>query len=341
MGTVHDLINRFGYDTVRHAASKDGPDGEVIEFDHHQALAAIDTSSLTVTPETVDAAQTMLARERDRIGVTYSGFAFTSLPHKKLQLGERWMKQHGGVELLIEPGELPSPKGGYETYGVPYGAKARLILIYLMGEAITNNTQEVELGRSMYAWLGRMGLSIGGQTYKSVRDQALRLSACRLTFTWRDGKKVAFQKDSIIKSGFFIGDSDTDTRQAAFWEDRVVLGDTFYNELKSRYIKLSETALAQMTDNSLSIDLYVWLAFRLPHLERAEKLSWQALQSQFGQGYGRLRDFRRRFIDALSLTLAVYEDATVDVHEQGLTLHPSRAPLERRRVPYGRLRQGG
>jgi hypothetical protein len=187
----------------------------------------------------------------------------------------------------------------------------------------------------MYAWLGRMGLSIGGQTYKSVRDQALRLSACRLTFTWRDGKKVAFQKDSIIKSGFFIADQGGDSRQAAFWDDAVVLGDTFFDELKSHYIKLSEEALSQLSDNSLSIDLYVWLAFRLPYLTRAEKITWSALSDQFGQGYARLRDFRRRFNDALSLALAVYEDANVDVHEQGLTLHPSRAPLERRTVRSG------
>jgi hypothetical protein len=338
MATVHDLIERFGYDTVRKATTlKHGPTGEVIEFEHHKAAAVIDNGSLPITPETVDAAYNMLTQERDRMGVTYSGFAFTSLPHKRLKTDQPWDRKHSGVELRIHPGELPSPKGGYQLYGVPYGAKARLILIYLMGEAIGNNTQTVTLGKSMYEWLGKMGLSIGGQTYKSVRDQALRLSACSLTFTWRDGKRVAFQKDQLIKGGFFAGEGAADDRQARLWDDAVTLGDTFFAELKNHYIKLSEHALAQMTDNSLSIDLYVWLAFRLPHISRAERISWPALAEQFGQNYGRLRDFRRRFIDALSLTLAVYQDANIDVHEQGLTLHPSRAPLEHRKVPAGRI----
>ena len=34
----------------------------------------------------------------------------------------------------------------------------------------------------MKVWLGSMGLSIGGKTYKQVAEQARRISGCTLTF---------------------------------------------------------------------------------------------------------------------------------------------------------------
>jgi hypothetical protein len=34
----------------------------------------------------------------------------------------------------------------------------------------------------MRVWLGTMGLSIGGTTYKMVTEQAKRISGCRLQF---------------------------------------------------------------------------------------------------------------------------------------------------------------
>ena len=64
------------------------------------------------------------------------------------------------------------------------GAKARLILLYLQTMALRNNSPEVELGRSMNDWLDRMGISTGGSTYKEVRNQAERLSRCKLTFDY-------------------------------------------------------------------------------------------------------------------------------------------------------------
>ena len=56
------------------------------------------------------------------------------------------------------------------------------ILLFLQSEAIRTNSREIELGRSMRVWLGSMGLSIGGTTYKLVTEQAKRISRCSLTF---------------------------------------------------------------------------------------------------------------------------------------------------------------
>ena len=53
--------------------------------------------------------------------------------------------------------------------------------------AVRTDSPEVELGRSMKSWMGRMSLSTGVRTYQLVAEQARRISGCRLTlFTDRE-----------------------------------------------------------------------------------------------------------------------------------------------------------
>jgi hypothetical protein len=65
---------------------------------------------------------------------------------------------------------------------VPYSSIGRLILLYLQTEVIRTGDLEVELGKSMHAWLSRMGIPAGGKNYKLVAKQAGRIPACRLPF---------------------------------------------------------------------------------------------------------------------------------------------------------------
>ncbi len=299
MGAVHDLIVRQGRDQAR----------------------------LTMDPALVDAAAAVLGVEEDRVGVTYTGFALTSLPHKRLPDAQPWEKRQQSVSLLIEPGSLPNASGGYTRYGVPYGSKARMILIYLQSEAIKSGSRKIALGPSMRQWMFRMGLSIGGKTYEQIRDQAARISACLLTFVWNNGKSVAFEKDVIVRGGFFIPSGNDDQQSLLQEEEFVILSETYFSELQKHAVPLSEQALAQINNNSLSIDLYVWLAYRLHAVKDQQHITWSALHDQFGSGYARLRDFRKRFLPALELALAVYPDAKVDVEDSGLVLYASRPPI--------------
>ena len=42
-----------------------------------------------------------------------------------------------------------------------------MILLYLQTRAVRTSSREVELGRSLHDWLGRMGLVWGGETGKA------------------------------------------------------------------------------------------------------------------------------------------------------------------------------
>lgn len=153
MAEVHQLIVQHGIEEARRQAAT-----------KHERMV-------------VEAAYQVLSDDAEKMGFTYSGFALTSLPHKP-QTELVWKRDGHNLTMLMESGRDRLGK----PLGLPYGSYARFILLFLQSEAIRTGSREVELGRSMRVWLGTMGLSIGGTTYKLVSQQARRISGCSLTF---------------------------------------------------------------------------------------------------------------------------------------------------------------
>ena len=279
----------------------------------------------------IDIAAEILANEERSLGITYSGFCLTGFPHKRLADDAIWKRSGHNVTLLVEPGHL-LVDGEPQLIGVPYGARARIILIYLQTEAIRTGSREVKLGRSMREWTGRMGLSIGGETLRSLRDQARRISACDIKFFWTQAdekgrRSDGFSKGAIVKSGLFFRDGDD--RQAGLFDDVVTLDETFYEALRDHPVPLLEAAIIALKDRSLSLDLYIWLAYRLQSLQTPASLSWASVTAQFGGGFKVARQFKTTFLEALGAALAAYPEARIDVEADGIVLHPSKPPIPR------------
>lgn len=277
----------------------------------------------------VDVAASILDEESRVSGFTYSGFCLTALPHRKLPDDQDWERHGHRVSLLIEPGKLPV-NGQLRSYGVPYGSRARMILIYLQTRAVVERTPVVELGRSMNAWLERMDIPVCGQNYRDVREQAARISACRLTFYWRDSAGAdAYKKDSIVTEGIRL---QPESRQGTLWQETVRLSDTFFRALCDHPVPIREPAVKAISGKSMALDVYVWLAYRLHVLNQPTPLSWPALYQQFGAGFKLLRQFKPEFRKALSYALAVYPEAKVIESSDGVVLHPSRPPVPERLI---------
>ena len=175
----------------------------------------------------VDIAAEVMADENQRIGISYTGFCLTSLPHKRLPDDQTWEKKGHRVTLWVEPGRMKS-RDKVVAYGVPYGARARMILLYLQTQAVRTGSREVALGRSMRDWMERMGVSVGGETARSLREQAGRISACSLKFFWEDEERGAegWAAGRIVNSGLrFHVKEDA---QSSLWEERVVLDEIFW-----------------------------------------------------------------------------------------------------------------
>jgi hypothetical protein len=296
MAEVHQIIVKHGIEEARRQAGT-----------KHERMV-------------IEAAYRVLSDDAEKMGFTYSGFALTSLPHKP-QTELTWKRDGHNLTMLIQSGVDRTGK----PLGVPYGSYARFILLFLQSEAIRTDSREIELGRSMRVWLGSMGLSIGGMTYKKVNEQARRISGCTLTFfADRHGAQIK-SRGGFVKTEITMNNVIND--QPTLWQDRVLLDEDFFRALREHPVPVSETALRAIGPRSMVIDIYIWLAYRLHALKRDIEVGWAALFSQFGGGFGTIRRFRQHFLECLGLALAAYPGALVSIGERGVILRQSRPAI--------------
>jgi hypothetical protein len=296
MAEVHQLIVKHGIEEARRQA-----------VTKHERMV-------------IEAAYQVLSDDAEKMGFTYSGFALTSLPHKP-QTELTWKRDGHNLTMLIQSGVDRAGK----PLGLPYGSYARFILLFLQSEAIRTSSREIELGRSMRVWLGCMGLSIGGMTYKKVNEQARRISGCTLTFyADRQGAQIK-SRGGFVKTEITMNNVVDD--QPLLWQDRVLLDEDFFRALREHPVPVSESALRAIGPRSMVIDVYIWLAYRLHALKRDIEVGWPALFAQFGAGFGTIRRFRQHFLECLALAMAAYPEALVAIGERGVILRQSRPAI--------------
>jgi hypothetical protein len=306
VAAVHKLIDDLGREGALKAAETDGD------------------------RRAVEAAISYMSDEEAGIGFLYSGWCQAALPHKKLADNAVWKVQTERVTLVVEPGRRNLPGDDTEFVGVPYGSRARLILLYLQSEALRTKSRDIELGRSLHAWLGRLGIPIGGKSFRDVREQADRLSRCRLTFHVQQGGRSGLINQNIVDAAMFV--TGDEGGQDSLFVETARLSETFFLQLQKHPVPLEEPAIKAISNNSQALDVYCWLAYRLHVLPSQRTISWPALYAQFGASYKKLAHFKMRFIDSLKVATAVYPNANVELEDRGLIIKPSPPPVAPRLI---------
>ncbi len=306
MGTVHEILQARG----RQAALE-------CDFDR----------------QVVEAAAAYMSDEDAGLQFLYSGWCQAALPHRRLADSKGWQVDGDRYCLIVEPGMRRGPGGEPVHIGVPYGSRARLILIYLQSEALKTGSREVRLGKSLRDWLRKMGIPVGGKNLMAVREQTERISRCRLTFELRQGNRIGLSNQNIMDTAIFL-EPDSDKVQGSLFAQTAKLSEAFYEGLKRHPVPIEETAIRAISNNSMAIDIYVWLAYRLHSLSKPTPISWRALKTQFGSGFTAMNNFRRNFVPNLKLALAVYPAAHVylDDDGNGMTLYPSKPPVAAKNI---------
>lgn len=265
---------------------------------------------------------------------THPAFALAGLPHSKpASNDEVWHRQNGRLHLLVEPGRIIE-NGIPRTVGVPYGAMARLILLYIQTHARDDGT--VPLGRSLSAWIKSLGRTVNGGergSLTSVREQMLRLARSRISIHWTDtsGTSIAIADQALADGMTLWSMSDPTLRN---WSEDLRLTPEFAAALLERRMPLAEHAIAYLRGTALGLDLYFFLAHRLPRIQRSEEgrpIPWPALALQFGADYGRADHFANRIRTILPEVCAVYPGAVVTAPTAGLCMWRSPSAVPERR----------
>lgn len=256
--------------------------------------------------------------EADEIGFQHAGLCQTFLPHSKpASPSEIWRRKAGDFSLSVVPG---AHQGDY--VGVPYGAKARLILIHIQTEGMKSRT--VHLGDNLAAFLRALGLArTGGPrgTIRMIQDQATRLMKCKFTMEWEHtsrGLNRSGFRDIQIADGGEIWSSG-----GGKWVNTIELTPQFQHHLREHAVPLDRRGIAHLSGNSLGLDLYALLAYRLPQLRQSTHIRWMSLKDQIGADYGSSYDLGKKVRGVIPDVMVAYPHAKVEATATGLTLRPS------------------
>jgi hypothetical protein len=264
-----------------------------------------------------------------------------------------WERLNGNVHLEVNAGKAMHPdKGCLVPLGLPFGPKARMILMHINQQALKQQSNEIEIQDSLTGFVRRaLQLDPKGRNMRIVKEQLARLSASSIRLgVVKDGHAVTV--NSHIVSAFDVW-FPKDDRQRVLWPSTIRLSLDYWESLRTHAVPLDENHIASLSHSALALDIYAWLANRLHRIpsNKPVSVSWPALHWQFGHGYKRLDNFRAAFRVALKEVLALYKAARLDLHEdrkppriysqggavvlreppaKGLTLYTSPPPVSRR-----------
>jgi len=254
------------------------------------------------------------------------------------------VREDGKYALAINPRPVLQNVDGksvMRSLGVPYGAYPRVALIYLLSQAVMKQSRDVYLGRNFTEWMRRLGyhtVSYGPRgTANLMREQVDRLLACEWQIRW-DGTEAgdnAFAVRDVKISNEYTGSLD---KNGSFARE-IRMSEGFYSHLIDHAVPLNEVAIRELKGTPTALDLYTYLAYRLPRIasDKGQVISWDQLAKHLGNDADSKR-FRQTVRETMQIVSAVYPNANVDLSGRKVVLHPSPAPLERKLVgPHLRL----
>lgn len=280
-------------------------------------------------PDTIDSLITQAlaiedeeAKQAGALGFMARAMVQATLPHRKVE-GNEFERKNGNFTLTLQ---APS------KVGLPYGTVPRLLLAWVTTEAVKTKSRELELGDSMSAFMGELGMTPTGGTSGSItrlKNQTRRLFASTVSATYED-------KDKVADIGYRLADRSLlwwhakDPEQVGLWKSTVTLSEQFFNEVVDRPVPIDMRAIRALKQSPMALDVYTWLTYRVSYLKRPTVIPWAALALQFGSDYARLRDFKAALITELKKVLVVYGRVQVEALEDGLLVKPSLTHISRR-----------
>jgi len=262
----------------------------------------------------------------DRPLYNHAVLCSTSLPYRNPGDDVRkWGRTNGRASLLLEAGSIPDPKGkGWKPVGLPYGPRARLVLLHLCSEAVKTQSPVVEVQRSFTAFARELGLANGGRNLRTLRDQTVRMAVVGMRIAVRHSTHIDQYQGPVFRR---LEVAYNEEPQLSLWGSVVEFSEGFYTSLRESAVPLRREAIGALKHSAMALDVYVWLAYRLWRVKTPVRLRWDVLQAQFGRPGHHARSFRRRFRKALSQALMAYPEAKVDVEAEGLKLYQSAPPV--------------
>jgi hypothetical protein len=255
----------------------------------------------------------------------HSILAICGLPYERLPLDQReFERKQFNMALDVCAGSLRSPNGEKILQPVPFGTKARLILMHLCSEAILQKSATIEIAETLTGFVRDMGFpDSGGKKgpLTAFKEQLNALAACNMRLSFWNGERVRTKSISPISEMDIWLPSAPDQR--TLWPSTVTFSNEMYESLKQHAMPINAHVVRAFAGSARKLDLYFWIGYRIHNIEEPLTISWSALKEQFGTGFSRERDFRARLAKEVDEIKETLRKLPVKVSEEGLLLSPA------------------
>ena len=264
------------------------------------------------------------AAERDSLRHIHSVLAICSLPYQRQPDHVReWERKQARMSLKVIAGQLASPDGAWVDQPLPYGSRARLLLLHTCSEAIRQKSATIEIRDSLSGFIRSMGFAVTGGKNGSLsafKQQVNALAACSMRLGVWDGERAK----TINTQPFSSIDVWCATKpgQQTLWPSTITFSQDFYQTLTRHALPVNVHAVRAFAASSRKLDLLFWLGYRLNSLSKTLDISWEALRDQFGSGYARTNNFRRDLAREIGEIKDVFPKLPVKITEEGISIAP-------------------
>jgi hypothetical protein len=267
------------------------------------------------------------ALERADIHHIHSVLALCGLPYRRPSEDVlRYSRHYGRLSLTLHAGDLADPGTGQMLQqGLPYGPKARLLMLHICTRALRQKSPVIEIEDSMSAFIRSLGFEVRGGprgTIRSFKEQLNRLSACSMQIGCFAGNRAKTINTHPISSIDVWLPSDPD--QKMLWNSSVTLSRDFYDSLTEHALPVDIRALSALSQSARQMDFLLWLSYRVQGLHKPYFLTWTVLKEQFCQSEKhRMTDFLREIKRDIKNIEEVFDKKLpLKLSDKGLQLFP-------------------
>lgn len=280
-------------------------------------------------------ASVRIRMEPDAAEIAYLArhLVLATLPHSDPGDVPAWRRVSGGRAFILQPG-IDGFTG--HSVGIPFGVIPRLLLYWVVTEAVRNKSPILNLGDSLADFMRDLGLdpSRGGKRSDAyrLRDQANRLFSSSVFFQERatQGAGIVETKGAMpITRQTKLWWSPRDPHAPTLWGSWVELGADFYQAIIAAPVPLDVRALRALRRSPLALDLYALMSYRSFVASRRQEdqcCTWADLHQQLGADYADLKDFRRKCVSALQKIATVTPGLKMRRDVGGITILSSSRP---------------
>jgi hypothetical protein len=262
-----------------------------------------------------------------------------TLPHRNPGAVPTWSRRNGSLVLTIQAGYKLDHKTGNRVFiGHPYGTIPRLLLFWMVSEAIRTKSPRLELGNSLNEFMEELGLSsYTGRGKRGdatrLKNQMERLFNAFISFEGqitKDGRTGNARLNMAVAEKTVFWWSDKLPEHSTLFNNYIELGQRFFEAITAAPVPVDMRALRALKQSPLALDLYVWLtytAFRAHKSGEPIFVSWEQLHNQMGGDYSDIEDFRKKGVkQALAKIMVVYPKLKLGKRLGGIEVLPESLP---------------